>query len=119
MKENIEKYKKLLPLRINVTIEKNDDGLWAKIDELPFCFTQARSGSELPEMINDAIFTHLGIPEKYRKNVGYYVPITEKHRQLLEDMFRKLVTIEQKISMGKEAMQVFSLTPNAICSTDN
>lgn len=114
MKESIEKYKKLLPLRINVIIEKNDDGFWVKISEFPFCFTQARSTSELPEMINDAIFTHLSIPEKFRKSVGYYIPVSKKHEQL-ENMFRKLVSMEQKASTGKEAKQIFSLTANSIC----
>ncbi len=106
--EIIKKYDKILPQRITVRVEKNQDekGYWAKILELPHCYTQASTISELAGMVTDAIQTHFEIPQSYRKNVGYYVPISEKHFQL-EEMFRKLVSIEQKVSEGKEVRAVF------------
>lgn len=114
MKKEAQYYAKLLPQRISVKIEKDEKGLWAKILELPHCYTQASSGSELLEMINDAVQTHFEIPEKFRKDIGYYVPITDQH-QRLEEMFRKLVEIEQKVSAGVDVETTFNLSTSAVC----
>ena len=112
---NILKYLKLLPQRITVKVEKNldEEGYWAKIMELPHCYTQASTISELAGMVTDAIQTHFEIPEKYKKNLGYYVPVSEKHLQL-EEIFRKLVSIEQKVSQGKEVKAVFQRAEYAV-----
>ena len=105
-KDLISHYTKLLPDRITVRVERTEDGLWAQILELPHCYTQAASASELTEMLNDAIQTHFEIPEKYKKEVGYYVPLHGKHVQY-EEMFRRLVSLEQKVSAGKEVREIF------------
>lgn len=114
MKNEAQYYAKLLPQRISVRIEKDENGLWAKVLELPHCYTQASSGSELLEMINDAVQTHFEVPENLRKEVGYYIPLTDQH-QRLEEMFRKLVEIEQKVSAGIEVETTFNLSTSAVC----
>ncbi|MDP3764481.1 MAG: hypothetical protein Q8Q95_02565, partial [bacterium] len=88
-----------LPVRVVVNVENTDEGLWAKIStpdgKLSNCYTQATNATELVVMINDAIFTHFEVPEKFRKNLGFYVPLSNKHLRK-EEMFNKLV------SMGKQ-----------------
>ena len=114
MKNEAQHYAKMLPKRISVRIEKDENGLWAKILELPHCYTQASSGSELLEMINDAVQTHFEVPEKFKKEVGYYIPLTDEH-QRLEEMFRKLVEIEQKVSAGMNVETTFNLSTSVVC----
>ena len=82
--KNIQFYKKLLPKKITVTIHKTKEGFWAKVKELPHCYTQAKNFAELIEMVNDAVFTHLEIPKKFRAKSGYYIPT-----KLLEELKRK------------------------------
>ena len=114
MKKDLKHYTNLLPKRITLTVEKSDQGLWATIKEIPFCYTQASSSSELIEMLNDAILTHFEVPKNFRNKVGYYAPVSQKHLQM-EDMFRKLISIEHKINSGKEAKEIFNLTNFSIC----
>lgn len=116
MQKDLNYYKKLLPERISVLVEKNEDGsLWATIKEIPFCYTQASSASELTDMLNDAVFTHLEIPAEYKNEVGFYVPISESHARV-EEMVRNLISIEKRISAGQDAEEIFSLTSNELCA---
>jgi predicted RNase H-like HicB family nuclease len=101
-------YASLLPQRLSVKIEKDEKGFWATILDLPHCYTQASTGSELLEMINDAVQTHFEVPEKFRNEIGYYVPLTDEH-QKLEGMFRKLVEIEHRVSEGHEVKTTLNL----------
>jgi predicted RNase H-like HicB family nuclease len=114
MKKDLKFFKNLLPPRITVNIKKDENGLWASIEEIPFCYTQAINATQLTEMLNDAIFTHFEIPADIRVNVGYYAPITIAHEKI-EEMFRKLVAIEEKISAGQEAEETFNLTNDCVC----
>jgi len=84
MKKDLQYYKKLLPKKITVKIHKSKQGFWAEIRELPYCYTQAKDIPELIIMINDAIFTHLNVPKKFKSKIGYYIPI-----KLLEELKRK------------------------------
>ncbi|MFA6463738.1 MAG: hypothetical protein WCV55_01900 [Candidatus Paceibacterota bacterium] len=115
MKKDINFYVKSLPQRLTVKVEKDENGLWASIGEVPFCYTQATNATDLTEMINDAVFTHFEIPKNFRNKVGYYAPISKGH-QRIEEMFRKLVAVEQKISSGKSAKETFNLTQNCVCA---
>lgn len=93
--KNIESYKKLLPQKITVKVNKSDDGgLWANVKELPHCYSQARNFPELIEMLNDAIYTYLEIPTKFMKELGYYLPkeiVEEVKRQHYQHMVRKMI----------------------------
>ena len=73
-KEKLKEYIALLPSRITVTTTRTDQGLYAKVEELPHCYTQADTLVELIEMLNDAMFCYLDIPEEYHSALGFYVP---------------------------------------------
>jgi len=83
--KNLQFYKKLLPEKLSVEIHKTREGkFWAKIKELPYCYTQAGNFAELIGMVNDAVFTHLEVPNKFRSKLGHYIP-----KKLLEEFKRK------------------------------
>ncbi len=67
------KWKK--PDTIQVFIKKTEDGYFAKVVSLDGnVVTQASNGLELFEMVNDAIYEYLDIPEQYREALGYFMP---------------------------------------------
>lgn len=73
-RKSLQYYKNLLPATLTVEIHRTREGfLWAKIKELPHCYTQAESFLELIDMVNDAVYTYLEIPRGFRKKVGYSV----------------------------------------------
>ena len=111
MKKDLKYYTGLLPKRINVMVERDENGLSASIKEIPFCYTQGSNATELTEMLNDAIFTHYEIPESLRKKVGYYVPVPAKHLKI-EEMFRKLVAMDN----AKEVTETFNLASHNLVS---
>ena len=96
-KQQIKEYRKLLPERINVRIENENGGFWAKITtpdkKLSNCYTQAESITELVVMINDAVQTHFEIPEEIREKVGFYLPVSDDHLRW-EAMFNQLTAMQ-------------------------
>lgn len=91
--KNLQFYKKLMPERLTLEIHKTNEGLWAKVKELPHCYTQANDFLGLIDMTNDAIYTYLEIPDKFRKGVGFYLPkeiCDEIKRREWENMFKEL-----------------------------
>ena len=95
----ITEYRKVLPECINVRVEKEGDGFWAKITttdgHLSNCYTQANDIAELVVMINDAVQTHYEIPEHLRARVGFYVPLSVEHLRW-EAVFRELVAMQHQ-----------------------
>ena len=73
--KEVHKLLALFPREISVTIEKYEDGFLANIKTFEDCFTEASSFSELIEMVNDAVRTHLEIPEKYLSLMPTYRPL--------------------------------------------
>lgn len=102
--------KTVLPERITVSIERTSEGLWAEVKEVPNCYTQAGSLVELIEMVNDAIYTYFDIPDKKRKEIGYYVPLPKNHLKWEEVLHRWL-----KVEKKKKSSEVFQLTQEVIC----
>ena len=82
--KNLQFYKNLMPDQLTLEIHKTEEGLWAKVKELPNCYTQGKSFFELIEMVNDAIYVYLDIPKKIRKEVGVYLP-----KEIFEEIKRK------------------------------
>ena len=95
----ITEYRKAMPERVNVRIEKAGDGFWAKITttdgRLSNCYTQANDIAELVVMINDAVQTHFDIPEHVREHVGFYVPLADDHIRW-EAVFNELVAMQHQ-----------------------
>ena len=70
------------PDRINVTIKKSEDGgYFAVIENFSGCITQAETGQELFEMINDAIYTYLDVPLQYIPYLPSFLPPEEVRKK--------------------------------------
>ena len=71
------------PERIDVAVHDSEDGgYWIEIKNLQGCITQADTGIELFQMVNDAIYTYLDIPEEYTPFVPTYFPPEELRKNL-------------------------------------
>lgn len=120
-KKDINYYKKLLPNKITVNVHKTKDGLWAKVKELPHCYSQADSFFELIQMVNDAIYTYLGIPKKFRSDLGYYAPeifqkiINEAKRKHWEKAVREIVK-KERIKKESEVFKLRRKSYSKICA---
>ena len=114
--KNLQFYKKLLPKRLTVEINKTkEDNLWAKVKELPHCYTQAKNFLELIEMINDAVYTYLEIPNKYKKKVGYYFPkklekvLQELRNEIKRKQWERFIKEVINKARARKETEVFSL----------
>ena len=64
-----------LPDSLDVEIKESENGgFYAVIKNIPGCITQADSGQELYEMVNDAVHTYFEIPKAYIPFVRSYIP---------------------------------------------
>ena len=76
-------YKWRFPDKIEVSIKSSKDGGYvAYVDNLPGCITQAEKGEELFEMVNDSVYTYLGIPQQYQPFMPTFFPLEEIRKQL-------------------------------------
>jgi predicted RNase H-like HicB family nuclease len=107
MDEKITYFKSILPQRIHVKLVKDDEGVWARVNNLPHCYTQASNVNELPELLTDLVFTHFEVPEEIRGELGEYIPLPENHVRL-EESFRRLLDIETRTQAGEEVQEVFA-----------
>ena len=72
-----------LPDGIKVVIKKSEDGgYFAIIENLPGCITQAETGQELFEMVNDAIYTYLDISPEYIPYLTKFLPSEKVRKEL-------------------------------------
>lgn len=107
-------YKNQMPDTLTLNIQKTEDGFWAKVKELPHCYTQAKDFFELIGMVNDAVYTYLEVPEKFKKMVGFYLPkeiceaIDEAKRKEWENTLREIKGLSEKSNLmeGKETLQM-------------
>lgn len=107
-KKDLQFYKGLMPNQLTLDIHKTEEGFWAKIKELPHCYTQAKDFFELIEMVNDSIYTYLDIPDKFRKLVGFYLPkevCNEIKKREWEGMLKEL-SKNSNLIKGKATLQM-------------
>ena len=72
-----------IPDGIKVIIKKSEDGgYFAVIENLPGCITQAETGQELFEMVNDAIYTYLDVPPEYIPYLPNFLPPEKVRKEL-------------------------------------
>mgnify|MGYP001568014801 FL=1 len=94
-----------MPAGLTVIVRKTDEGFYAKVKELPNCYTQAATVAALVEMINDAIFTHFDVPENYRGRLGLmYLPEVKKPgfadlRKKMQEACRELLINDSESSL--------------------
>jgi predicted RNase H-like HicB family nuclease len=68
-------YKGRFPEKLEVSIKPSQDGGYvAYISNLPGCMTQAETGQKIFEMVNDAVYTYLQIPEEYQLYMPVFFP---------------------------------------------
>jgi predicted RNase H-like HicB family nuclease len=76
-----------LPVGLSVSIHEDPSGKYvARIDKSDTfhrpILTEGETGQELFEMVNDAVFTALDIPENYRSYMTVFAPPPEIRDQL-------------------------------------
>ena len=112
--KDLQFYKNQMPNQLTLNIQKTEDGFWAKVKELPNCYTQAKDFFELMIMVNDAIYTYLEVPGKFRKTVGFYLPkeiceaLDEAKRKEWGKTLREIKGLSEKSNLmeGKETLQM-------------
>lgn len=73
-----------MPDKLNVTIKPSEDGGYiGEVNNLPGCITQGETGQEIFEMVNDAVYSYLEIPEEYKIHMPSFLP-PEETRQALD-----------------------------------
>lgn len=71
------------PDKLEVAIKKSSDGGYvAFVKNLEGCMSQAETGEELFEMVNDAVYTYLKVPEEYKAYMPSFFPPEEARKQL-------------------------------------
>ena len=65
-----------IPARLEIEIKESDGMYVAKITSYADdnVVTQAKTGQELVEMVNDALYSYLDIPSKYKSEIGFFLP---------------------------------------------
>lgn len=80
--EALTAYKWRLPDSLKVSIKSSRDGGYVVIVEnLPGCVTQAENGSEIFDMVNDAVYTYFDIPARYQPYLPAYLPSEEQRKK--------------------------------------
>lgn len=81
--EALVSYKWRFPEKLNVSLKASAEGGYiAYVEDLPGCITQAETGKELFEMVNDAIYTYLQIPEQYQIYMPVFFPPENTRKEL-------------------------------------
>lgn len=76
-------YKWRFPEKLEVSISPSKDGGYIiYANNLPGCITQAETGRELFEMVHDAVYTYLEIPQEYQPYMPTFFPPEELREKL-------------------------------------
>jgi|SRR3989344_1184958 len=88
-------YEQLLPQSVQVEVHQEEDGsFWAKILDFDGCYTQGKDFPDLMQMISDAIYTVLDVPEELRAFLPRYLPqeiVEELKRRELQGQFNAFI----------------------------
>ena len=94
--EKLSHYEQLLPRSVRVEVHQEEDGsFWAKVLDFENCLTQGRNFRDLLEMISEAIYVSLDIPEELHAFLPRYVPQEikdELERKKWQDGFEKFIS---------------------------
>jgi len=76
-------YKWRFPEKLEISLKPSEDGGYiAYVTDFPGCVTQAETGQELFEMVHDAIYTYLQIPQRYQPYMPTFFPPENLRKQL-------------------------------------
>ena len=71
------------PDTVEVLLKESEDGGYiAYVKDLEGCVTQAETGQELFEMVNDAICSYFQVPNEYRVYMPTFFPSEELRQEL-------------------------------------
>ncbi len=80
--EVVSAYKWKVPDQVDVAIQSSKDGgYFIVVKNLPGCITQAETGRDIFEMVNDALYTYLEIPKNYRLYMPTFFPPEEIRKE--------------------------------------
>lgn len=103
----------VLPSTLKVEIHAREEGgFWARVKNLPGCYTQADDGLELIDMVNDAVLEYFDVPERLRREVGYYIPSKlkeqlehrakeQKSHQQIEEEIRNIIQQQKTLAFSR------------------
>lgn len=81
--EVLTAYRWRVPDEIEVSVKASKDGGYiAYVKNLQGCVTQGETGEELFEMVNDAVYTYLQVPEEYRLYMPTFFPPEDVRQEL-------------------------------------
>ncbi|MFH1346817.1 MAG: type II toxin-antitoxin system HicB family antitoxin [Spirochaetota bacterium] len=76
-------YRWRFPEKIEVSVSPSKDGGYiAYVNNFPGCATQVETGRELFEMVHDAVYTYLEIPQEYQPYMPTFFPSEELREKL-------------------------------------
>ncbi len=80
--EVVVAYKWKIPDKLDVSIQSSEDGgYFVAVKNFPGCITQAETGKDIFEMVNDALYVYLEIPENYRIYMPIFFPPEEIRKE--------------------------------------
>jgi len=73
-----------VPDSLDIVINESDGSYFAKITSFANdnVVTQANTGLELVEMVNEALYDYLEVPSQYRRELGFFLPSPEQREEL-------------------------------------
>ncbi len=90
--EVVSAYKWKIPDELDVFIQSSKDGgYFIAVKNLPGCITQAETGRDIFEMVNDALYVYLGIPENYRIYMPTFFPPEEIRKEFNIEIPKKFL----------------------------
>ena len=90
-----------IPAKLEIEIKEDGGTYFAKITNYTDdnVVTQASTGQELVEMVNDALYSFLDIPAQYQENIGFFMPSAEVRDELQYKIPAKY--LNTKLSLAK------------------
>ena len=96
--ELIYAFKWKMPDELSVVIKPSlDGGFIGEVINLPGCITQGENEQEIFEMVNDAVYSYLEIPEEYK----IYMPSFFPPEKIREKLNIKLPSSYQELTFVK------------------
>lgn len=90
-----------IPAKLEIEIKETDGMYFAKITSFTEdnVVTQASTGQELVEMVNDALYSYLNIPGEYKESIGFFMPPEEVRKELKFKVPKKY--LNRKIGLAR------------------
>lgn len=90
-----------IPEKLEIEIKESDGMYVAKITSYKDdnVVTQAKTGQQLVKMVNDALYSYLDIPGKYKDDIGFFMPPKDVREELKYEVPKKY--LNRKIGLAR------------------